>query len=81
MTPTGCASVGRRYFLPARARERARYGWNTNSNDDSTLVTASCWAVSLIAYLCDGPPDLVVPLVSLGALTGVAEWMMSDQEQ
>jgi hypothetical protein len=44
-------------------------------------VTASCWAVSLIAYLCDGPRDLVVPLVSLGALTGVAEWVMRSQQK
>ena len=42
-------------------------------------VTASCWI--LIAYLCDGPRDLVVPLVTLGALTGVAEWVMRDQQK
>jgi hypothetical protein len=44
-------------------------------------VAASCWAVSLVAYLCDGPTDLVFPLVSFGALTGVAEWIMRDQEK
>ncbi len=37
MTPTGRASVGRSYFLPARARETVRYGWDTHFNDDRAL--------------------------------------------
>jgi hypothetical protein len=78
MTPTGRASVGRSYLLPARARERVRYGWDTHFNDDRALGYG---IVLGHISLCDGPRDLVVPLVSLGALTGVAEWVMRDQQK
>jgi hypothetical protein len=44
-------------------------------------VTASCWAVSLVAYLCDGPPDLVFPLLTFGVLTGTAEWILRSKER
>ena len=37
MTPTGRASVGRSYFLPARARERARDDWNSKFNCNCAL--------------------------------------------
>ena len=40
-----------------------------------------CWAVSLIGYLFDEPADLVFPLVTFGALTGVAEWVARSKER
>jgi hypothetical protein len=49
---------------------------------DTTLialwVVGSCWAVSLIGY---EPADLVFPLVTFGALTGVAEWVTRSKER
>src|ERR1700735_1569743 len=42
MTPTGRACVGRSYFLPARARERARDDWNSEFNFDCAV---GCWFV------------------------------------
>ena len=42
-------------------------------------VVVSCWVVSFVAYLFDGPVDIVFPLVTFGALTGVAEWVMRSK--
>jgi hypothetical protein len=43
-------------------------------------VVGSCWAVSLVAYLFDGPTDIVFPLVAFGVLTGAAEWIVRNKE-
>lgn len=43
-------------------------------------VTASCWAVALVVYLFNGPPDLVLPLLIFGALTGIVEWILRSIE-
>ena len=43
-------------------------------------VVGSCWVVSLIGHLFDEPADVVFPLVTFGALTGVAEWVVSSKE-
>jgi hypothetical protein len=43
-------------------------------------VTASCWAVALLAYVFDGPSDLVFPLFLFGAITGFAEWISRRME-
>ena len=43
-------------------------------------VVCSCWAVSFVAYLLDGPVDFIFPLVTFGALTGVAEWIMRSRQ-
>jgi len=81
MTPTGrTAPVGAISFQRVPEKGHVMTGIPT-STMIALWVAASCWAVSLVAYLCDGPPDLVFPLVSLGALTGVAEWIMRDQEK
>jgi len=39
-------------------------------------VAGSCWFLAILAYIFDGPRDLILPLVALGILTGVAEWYM-----
>jgi len=52
-----------------------------NSTAIALWAVCSCWAVSLVVYLFDGPRDIVFPLVFFGALTGIAEWIVRDQQQ
>jgi hypothetical protein len=51
-----------------------------NSTLIALWVVGSCWTVSLIGYLFDEPADLVFPLVTFGALTGIAEWVVRSRE-
>jgi hypothetical protein len=47
-----------------------------NSLSIAIWVVGSCWAVAIVAYVFDGPRDLIFPLVAFGTLTGVAEWYL-----
>jgi hypothetical protein len=42
-------------------------------------VVGSCWVMSAIAYVC-GVFDVAFPLVALGALTGLAEWIVRREK-
>jgi len=37
--------------------------------------------VTVAAYLLDADTELIVPLVMLGLLTGMAEWMMRGRDK
>jgi hypothetical protein len=52
-----------------------------NSTAIALWVVGSCWAVSLIGYLLGQPADLVFPLLTFGALTGVAEWVARSKQR
>ena len=43
-------------------------------------VTGSCWVIALVVYLFNGPPDLVLPILIFGALTGIVEWILRSIE-
>jgi hypothetical protein len=51
-----------------------------NSAVIALWVTASFWAVPLVAYLVGGPPDLVFPLLPFGMLTSTAAWSLGSKE-
>jgi predicted metal-binding membrane protein len=50
-----------------------------NSLSISLWVVGCCWAVAAIAYVTDSETGLVVPLAIIGALTGLAEWLVRRQ--
>ena len=75
MTPTGRSSVGRSLHL-ADALER--WAQMTRIPDSLTIalwITGASWLVALIAYVLD-ERELILPLVMLGIVTGIAEWVM-----
>jgi hypothetical protein len=39
-------------------------------------VAGSSWALAILAYLLGGPIEWILPLVMLGVLTGIAEWVL-----
>lgn len=39
-------------------------------------IAGACWAIAIIAYALDAPPDWIIPLFMLGLLTGLAEWVV-----
>jgi hypothetical protein len=42
-------------------------------------ITGSCWGFALLAYLLDAAADWMLPLVVLGMITGIAEWIMRQK--
>jgi hypothetical protein len=74
MTPTERVCAGRSYSFP-RARE-ARMERLPNSLAIAFWIVGAAWALALLAYFFNGPRELILPLVALGALTGLAEWYM-----
>jgi hypothetical protein len=42
-------------------------------------IVGACWAVAAIAYLTNSEMASVVPLVAIGAITGMAEWLLRRQ--
>jgi hypothetical protein len=46
----------------------------------SLWIVGACWAVVAIAYLTDSEMASVVPLVAIGAITGMAEWLLRRQK-
>ncbi|MBS0531793.1 MAG: hypothetical protein JSS22_20745 [Proteobacteria bacterium] len=49
-----------------------------NSLSIALWVVGSCWALAAIARLTDSETG-VVSLVAIGALTGLAEWLVRRQ--
>ena len=47
-----------------------------NSLSIALWVVGSCWLVAAALYIFDGPRELILPVVTLGTLTGVAEWYL-----
>jgi hypothetical protein len=39
-------------------------------------VVGSCWALAIAAYAFGGSKELLLPLMVLGVLTGIAEWVL-----
>jgi hypothetical protein len=79
MTPTGRTRVGRSYFLPAAPEKGRLMTPLPNSLSISLWVVGCCWAVAAIAYVTDSETGLAVPLAIIGALTGLAEWLVRRQ--
>jgi hypothetical protein len=75
MTPTERVCAGRSRFLSTRAPE-VRMGRLPNSIAIALWIVGASWALAFLAYVFDGPRELILPLVALGALTGIAEWYM-----
>ncbi len=46
----------------------------------SFWVVGSCWALAIIIYIFGGSREWIFPLVALGVLTGVAEWVMRQRK-
>lgn len=42
-------------------------------------ITGSSWALALFSYLLGGPLDLIFPIIILGTLTGIAEWVLRQK--
>jgi hypothetical protein len=77
MTPTGRSRVGRSYFLPAAPSKTGRKMTGIPTETAIALwVAGSCWAIALVVYLFDGPPDLIFLVLGFGALTGVTELIL-----
>ena len=68
-----------------RKSARARKGRAMTRIPDSMVIalwiTASFWAITLVAHLVGGPPDLVFPLFPFGILTGTAAWSLGSKER
>ena len=47
-----------------------------NSLTIALWITGSSWALAIVAYLSGGSREWLFPLFMLGALTGVAEWVL-----
>jgi hypothetical protein len=43
-------------------------------------VVGTCWTLAVLGYLLGGSSEWIVPLVSLGVLTGLAEWHLRKRE-
>jgi predicted metal-binding membrane protein len=39
-------------------------------------IVGSCWALAILAYLFGASTEWILPLLMLGLLTGIAEWLM-----
>lgn len=44
-------------------------------------VVGSCWSLAIVAYAFGGPMELILPLVALGVLTGMAEWLARKKQK
>jgi hypothetical protein len=42
-------------------------------------ITGSSWMLAILAYLLGGSTEWILPLFVLGALTGIAEWVMRQR--
>jgi hypothetical protein len=42
-------------------------------------ITGSCWILAILAYLLGGSVEWILPLFLLGALTGIAEWVLRQK--
>lgn len=42
-------------------------------------ITGTSWMLAVLAYLLGGSAEWILPLFSLGALTGLAEWLMRQK--
>ena len=62
-------------------RERSSRSRLPHSLAIALWITGSIWAVTVAAYLLDADTELIVPLVMLGLLTGMAEWMMRGRDK
>jgi pheromone shutdown protein TraB len=43
-------------------------------------IVGACWAVAVIAYLTDSEMASVAPLMAIGAITGMTEWLVRRQK-
>jgi hypothetical protein len=39
-------------------------------------IAGSCWLLAMLAYFVGDSTEWALPLLALGVLTGVAEWVM-----
>ncbi len=62
-------------------RERSSRSRLPHSLAIALWVTGSIWAVAIAAYLLDADTELIVPLMMLGLLTGMAEWIMRGRDK
>jgi hypothetical protein len=44
-------------------------------------VVGSCWALAIVAYVFGASRGWILPLVALGILTGIAEWVMRRKDK
>ena len=42
-------------------------------------ITGSSWALALFAYLLGGSLEWIFPIIILGILTGIAEWVLRQK--
>jgi hypothetical protein len=42
-------------------------------------ITDSSWALALFAYLSGEPLEWIFPIIILGTITGVAEWVLRQK--
>jgi hypothetical protein len=42
-------------------------------------ITGSSWGLALFAYLLGKPLEWIFPIIVLGTLTGVAEWVLRQK--
>ena len=43
-------------------------------------ITGACWLVAAIPYFLEIDATFVAPMVIVGALTGVAEWLLRRKD-
>jgi hypothetical protein len=44
-------------------------------------IVGSCWALAIAAYAFGGSNELLFPLMVLGMLTGIAEWVLGRKSK
>jgi hypothetical protein len=73
----------RRYELypPERARCRAHMARLPDSLSIALWITGAIWGLAIFAYLLGGSTKWILPLLTLGVLTGIAEWIMRHRAQ
>ena len=44
-------------------------------------IVGSCWALAIAGYAFGGSKELLFPLIVLGMLTGIAEWVLGRKSK
>jgi hypothetical protein len=68
--------------MPSQRRPKgARVAKFPDSLAIALWVVGSSWSLAIIAYAFGGSMELIFPLVALGVLTGIAEWLARKRQK
>jgi uncharacterized membrane protein len=78
MTPTGRGGAGRSFSFQQRP-ERDRMDRLPDSLAIALWTIGSLWVLATVAYAFGASTELILPLIALGLLTGIAEWVLRQK--